>query len=322
MRMEFAAPGLSQRIFKALAVMAAVWLAYGCVALQPLPTAARAGDTLTLAVGSADGMTTTNTSVEFFAPGVDPDVNPELGTPVPIQNVVKLLPDKTSHAWLGGEPRKIPRRSSHGGWLTVLAVDLPETLPQGDGILRVTTTSEVKYPRFSATPNGVDIPVTILAGTGSPNPFDYSVVDGSTLPGDLLEVESLPHAVIKPEVLPEGTQESESYGAIEMDVTVPITNLGGGSVLDEGIAVILDDQPQNINNQTNLIWKRTGDDFKIMLVSPVGMYSYQARVSIVPMFPEYLYQISGTPVLNSITYYDLNGVIDTSVPTATISLGP
>ena len=45
-----------------------------------------------------------------------------------------------------------------------------------------------------------------------------------------------------------------------------------------------------------------------MLVSPLGMYSYQSRVSIVPKFPDYLYQINGTPVLNLITYYDLNGV--------------
>jgi len=84
--------------FKALVVIAVVWLTYGCVALQPFPTAARAGDTITLAVGSADGMTDSNTTVEFFAPGVDPDIGP--GTLIPIRSVIKLLPDKASHLWL------------------------------------------------------------------------------------------------------------------------------------------------------------------------------------------------------------------------------
>ncbi len=321
MRREFTVLKLNPGIFKTLVVVVAVWLIYGCVALQPLPTAARAGDTITLAVGSADGMTTSNTTVEFFAPGVDPDVNPELGTPVPVRKVLRLLPDKTSHAWLASAP-SISRRSSHGAWLSILVVDLPTGLPEGSGTIRVATTSEVKYPRFAATPNGLSIPITILAGTGSPNSFSYSAIDGSSSQGDLLEVESLPHAVIKPEVLAEGSAESESYGAIELDVTVPISDLGGGTVVDGGIAVILDDQPQNISNQTNLIWKRTGDNFTIMLVSPVGMYSYEARISIVPKFPEYYYQISGTPVLNSITYYDLNGVVDTSAPAATISMVP
>ena len=157
---------------------------------------------------------------------------------------------------------------------------------------------------------------------GRANPFDYSVISGSSLPGDLLEMAALPSVIIKPEILPEGQAETEKYGAIEIDVTVPIVNLIGGAVLDDGIAVILDDQPQNINNQTSLIWKRAGDNYKIMLVSPVGMYGYEARVSIVPMFPEYLYQISGAPLLNSIAYYDLNGVIDTTAPTATVTLAP
>ncbi|HED13617.1 MAG TPA: hypothetical protein ENI62_08190 [Gammaproteobacteria bacterium] len=312
---------LNPEVFKTLVVIVAAWFISGCVALQPVPTAARAGDTITLAVGSADGMTTSNTTVEFFAPGVDPDLNPELGTPVPVRNVLRLLPDKTSHAWLA-RSTSIPRRSSHGAWLSIVVADLPTGLPEGSGTIRVATTSAVAYPRFAATPNGLNIPITILPGTGSPSSFDYSTIDGTSTPGDLTEAESLPHAVIKPEVLPEGSAESESYGAIELDVTVPISNLGGGTVVDRGIAVILDDQPQNISNQTNLIWKRNGNNFNIMLVSPVGMYSYEARISIVPKFPEYYYQISGTPVLNSITYYDLNGVVDTSVPAATISMAP
>lgn len=278
----------------------------GCVAVQPLPTAARAGDTITLAVGSADGMTKTNTTVEFY-PGPDPSV--AVPTPVPIRSVVKVKPDRTSAAWLSNGTKKISRRSAHGGWLSVVIVDLPDTLPSGVGVIRVTTNGEVVYPRLSATANGTDISMTILPGLGSANPFDYAAVQGSSVPGDLLKLESLPQAIIKPPVPVEGQEEVTSYGAVEISITAPIISADSSPVLDEGIAVVLDDQPQNIDNQTSLLWSRNGDDFNIMLVSPKGLYSYQTRFSIVPRFPDFLYKINGTPLLNSITYYDLNGVV-------------
>lgn len=143
-------------------VIIALAVLNGCVALQPFPMAGQAGDTITLAVGSADGMNSSNTTVEFFPFGTNPNTDP--GIPVPVREIVKMYPDKTSHAWLGGDPRKIPRRSSHGGWLSVVVVDLPGTLPTGNGVIRVSTTAS--YPRFSATPNGFDIPFKVLPGMG------------------------------------------------------------------------------------------------------------------------------------------------------------
>lgn len=301
-----------------LALISLVVFFSGCVALQPMPTNARAGDTITLAVGSADGMTAANTTVEFYT---GPD--PSLATPVsiPVRSIVKVYPDKTSHAWLGDDPRKISKRSGHGGWLSVIVVDLPPDpalIPEGVGVIRVTTNGEVVFPRFAATPNGTDIQINILPGLGSPNPFNYAAFDGASAPGDLGELEALPQAIIVPPVPAEGEAELVSYGAIEMQVTAPIVAMGGGSIEDAGIAVVLDDQPQVSENQVNLIWNRTGDDFNIMLISPVGMYSYQSRVSIVPLFPEYPYKIDGAPVLQSITYYDLDGAV-VSGPVPSIS---
>lgn len=291
----------------------------GCVALQPLPTAARAGDTIALAVGSADGMMATNTTVEFYS-GPDPNVVAPIA--VPIRSVVKVNPDKTSVAWLTADAHKIPKRSSHGGWLSVIVVDLPSTLPEGVGVIRITTDGQVVYPRFAATANGTDIQMTILPGTGSVNPFDYAVVQGSAVSGDLLKLESLPQVIVKPPVPPEGQEEIIAYGAVEISITAPIVSLDSSPIVDKGVAVVLDDQPQNIDNQTSLLWKRRGDDFDIMLISPKGLYSYQTRFSIVPRFPDYLYKIEGTPLLNSITYYDLDGMVITGPTPMIFTIDP
>lgn len=181
----------------------------------------------------------------------------------------------------------------------------------------------MKFSRFAATPDATDIGLTILAGTGSPATFNYSTIDGTDETGDLSKFRELPNVTIKPPVPVEGQANLVSYGAIEMDLTVPISDLYGGAVYDDGIAVILDPQPQNLINQTQLIWKRNGNNFKIMLLSPKGMYSYESRVSIVPRFPDFFYGVSATPVLNSVVYYDINGQLDSGpMPTLAVKQNP
>lgn len=296
-------------------IIAVALLISGCVAIQPGTTAARSGDTITLAVGAADGMTAANTTVEFY-PGPDPDLVTPI--PVPVRSVVKIYPDRTSKAWLGEDMLSIPRRSSHGGWLSVVVVDLP-SLPEGDGFIRVSTNGEVTYPRFAATPNATDLPFTILPGSGKPNPFDYAVIDGENMAGNLGLLAPYAQVIVKPPVPAEGEATSVSYGAIEMNMTIPLRSLDGSPIVDDGIAVVLDDQPQNLLNQTQLLWSRTGDSFTIMLVSPKGMYSHEARVSIVPRRgPDYPYVLDGTPILNLITYFDLEGALSSGpIPTVT-----
>jgi hypothetical protein len=295
-------------------ILVALWFFLGgCVAVQPFPSAARSGDTIILVVGSADGMTETNTEVRYYSdPLSDPD-DPFNYTSIPIREIVKVYPDKTSMVWLthtsvSDDAQSIPNRSSHGPWMSVVVVDLPTLSEHTGGVMRVIADGEVQFPRFSATPNGTDIPITILPGTGTSHPFEYLSAEGfGATAGDLSKLGGLFQVIVKPEVPAEGQAQAVSFGAIEMNMTIPIAELNGGSVLDEGIAVVLDDQPQNIVNQTQLIWRRNGNDFDIMLVSPKGMYGHEARVSIVPRWPEYLYGVNGPPVLNSITYYDLNG---------------
>jgi len=86
----------------------------GCTMVSPFPLVARSGDTITLAVGSADGMNKSNTTVEFT--GSD-------GIPIniPERQILKIYPDKTSRPWLysdGGQSNiNIPLTyPSHGPW--------------------------------------------------------------------------------------------------------------------------------------------------------------------------------------------------------------
>ena len=287
-----------------LAVLAVLLAVSGCVSLQPFPNAARSGDTITLAVGSADGMTAENTTVDFYS-----NASPSNPISVPVRSVLKIYPDKTSAAWLNDTP-PVSRRSSHGAWLSVIVVDLP-SLPDGDGFMRVTSGVDVVYPNLAATPDGLDIPITILPGTGSANPFNFAAIDGDNQDSDLSKLDPMPQAIIRPAVPPEGTATTYSYGAIEMSLTVDINDFAGDPALDQDIAVVLDDQPQNTFNQTQLIWKRDGDNMKIMLISPKGMYGHEARVSITPLGRTVnglnVYGIVGMPTLDSISYYNLNG---------------
>ena len=277
----------------------------GCVSFSPYPREIKAGDTVTLAIGSADGADKNNTVMEFLP---DPVNDPTNSIPITIRAIVKLKPGETSRAWLN-DSTGIPRRSSHGPWLTLVVADTPTNLPVGTtGVFRITTSPDVAYPRYAATPNQQDFAVTVIAGTGSPDPLMYRDTDVTPpIAGNLAKVGDLFQVIVKPEVPAEGQAEAVRFGAIEMHMTIQIDDLDGGTVQDDGIAVVLDDQPQNILNQTHLIWKRNGNNFDIALISPKGMFGHEARVSIVPRWPDYLYGVVGTPTLDSITYYDLDG---------------
>src|SRR3990170_5091445 len=109
----------------------------GCAGVQTYPMAARPGDTVTFALGSADGMTKSNITVEYFS---DSAPSTPIDLTAYIAGLFKLYPDKSSRAWLK-EADSIPGRSSHGPWMTVLAVNLPDQasgiLPVGPGHVKV-----------------------------------------------------------------------------------------------------------------------------------------------------------------------------------------
>ncbi len=289
----------------------------GCVAVQPFPVAARAGDTITLAVGSPDGMTTSNTTV-VYVPDSDP-LNP-IDITSNIRAITKIYPDKTSTAWLGKVgvySDAIPSASGHGGWQSVIVLDLPSSLPVGQGKIEVSTGAGVTYPASSKTVNGVEVNMEILAGPGQSNPFSYFPYSWSTspIPGDLSLLEPGTQALIKMPS-PQGSGGGQ-YGAIQIKVNAPTTDGSGGSVSTGSIRVVSDDQPTNLISQRQTSWIRDGDLFTVNIVSPNAKLTYpEARFSIV-LKGNGLF--TGTPVIESVIYYDADGYVTTGpIPTVLV----
>ena len=268
-----------------------------CTALNTFPQAARGGDTVTLAVGSADGMTAANTTASYesdAAPGVFTDLTPG------IRSIFRLYADKTSSLYAGGSTTKyIVDTSGHEPWVTVMVVDLPQGLPVGPGKVNITTTAT--YPTIGSHINDLPVKLEILPGTGAVSNLDYEFGKGSSIPGDLSLLESMPHAQVIP-VFPQSTSWPQ-YGAIEMNLSVP-TSAG------TPVRVVFDDMRVVMPTSISTLYSRdVNQDMTVMLLSPKGRLRYFA-----PRFSLVLGDVEGqvdsflsTPVINSVRYFDTGG---------------
>lgn len=307
--------GATRFIYTALRlvlIVAAWFQATGCTTIQPLPLAARAGDTIMLSVGSPEGMTTENTTVTFVS-AADP-ANP-IDVTAGIRSISKIYPDKTSAAWLTTLAPLVPYVSGHGPWLMVMVLDLPPTLPAGPGEFHVATTSEVVYPVGLAHVNEVPIGFEILPGTGVSHQFTYrpwTETPNTNLPGSLPDLAPLPQVAISPELPLWSDFQNQAFGAVEIKLNVPVRTTTGAVMPTASIAVVQDDQPANIAAQVQMAWSRSGDDFTIHFISPTGtMRYYQASCSIVAMVQstDAATVFPTQPVLTSVRYFDVNGVV-------------
>lgn len=293
----------------------------GCTALQPFPNAVRAGGTVMLAVGSPDGMTRANSTVQYVSnsdPGNPVDLTPG------IRSIFKVYPDRTSAPWLANALTDgIPLDTGHGAWLTVMAVDLPASLFPGTGVVQVTTSATVGSAATDI--NSVDIPLEILPGIGQPHQFPYEVFF-TTRTGNLIDLEPMPQVVIRPPI----GGNTPTYGAIEVKLNVPMINNDGTPATDSSFTIVVDDMGRTHHlSQLQTSWVRKGDEITVIFVSPTGtMKAWETRCAVV-IFPNALpsLNIPGTmidpskpaPSLVSIQYYDVNGVAVTGPsPTVTV----
>ena len=112
------------------------FLLQGCVATQSFPTVARGGDTITLAVGSPDGMNKSNTTAQFVS---DVDASE---TPLSIRSIIRLRPDNTSNlALFDSFVNAEDYYTAHSQWLTVIVIDLPEALTIGGGQVEINSSA-------------------------------------------------------------------------------------------------------------------------------------------------------------------------------------
>ena len=287
----------------------------GCVAVQSFPTAARSGDTITLAVGSPDGMTKANTTAQFVSD------DPAYPTPVDltIRSIIRLRPDNTSSiaTFDIAFTSSITYYSSHSLWLSVIVIDLPPGLPVGTGKIQINT--EGTYG-IGDNINDYPVKVEILPGTGVTNSFDYynGSASGYFLSGNLQKLEPLPQVVVHPPKISHGWYGAPNYGAAEIKINVPTQKAGGGEISTNDIKIVQDDMYiTNNTTQCQMSWSRIGNDIIVRFISPTGtMKFYQPRFSVVVRPGNEFIQSPG-PSITSLTYYDVNGnVVTDSTPTA------
>lgn len=285
--------------FSFLYSLAIVMIVSGCAAVQPFPMAARSGDTIIMAVGSADGMTTSNTSATYTAHAG--------GAPVPltIRSVFNLYPEKSSRAWLNSSASVVEGDTGHGPWTTMVAADLPTGLSPGTGDIQITTTATFPPPPARDI-NTTLLPFEILPGTGVSNPFSYEIAAGLPLTGDLTQLEPDRRIVIKPVYT---GAASTTYGAIEVRIDIPILS----SVTLTDYSVIVDEKIRHYqeNNRANCLWSQQGSEIVVSFISPTGGLDYSQVYfsvlsdTIMSLIDASLITVSSlTPV---VTYYDLNG---------------
>ena len=273
----------------------------GCTALKTFPQTARAGDTVALAVGSADGMTRANTTAYFVSNSSSVQYNL---TPT-IRGIFKLYADKASVIYqAGSNSRTVVDTSGHEQWVTIMVIDLPQGLPTGTGTVHITTTAT--YPTIGSNINNLPIGLEIIPGTGAASSLSYEFGVGTSMAGDLTQVEAVPHAQVIP-VFPSSTAWP-AYGAIEMKLYVPTS---AGTALDPPrLRVLVDDLSISTSSSLNTSYRHdSNQNLTVLLLSPSGrLQYYESRFAIAlrnDLDPPLSF--AGTPVITSVRYFDING---------------
>ncbi|MFQ5642939.1 MAG: hypothetical protein ACE5FQ_04480 [Thiogranum sp.] len=286
----------------------------GCTVVHTVPLAARPGDTVMISVGSPDDMTKANTNLTYTPSGGSAIAIPNSA----IRAIFNLYPDKTSAAWLYSSADLIENESGHGPWTTVLVVDLPTggVLPQGTGTLQVNTTAT--YSGIVPGVNGRDIALEILPGTGSPSSFDYLGFGGVQLQGNLAELEPMKKLQFRPNFT--GYDDINTYGAVEIRI-----GIDSSGVNDDDFNVITDDKIGSLQTRrVHSTWNKTRFELTVYFISPIGKLHYSdVNFSVISTELQRQFEAAeqnvGTDItINSVTWYDINGAVDTNGPPITI----
>lgn len=289
-------PNMNKQIIKFLALIIALVAINGCTAMHPFPNVARGGDTVALAVGSPADMTKTNTTATFTSDidGVVVDITTN------IRSIFKLYADPASKVYeTNGNTDDLVFSSKHSPWITIVALDLPQGLTVGAGNIAFNTTAT--YPDVGSHINNLLIPLEIVAGTGSPNSFTYEFGIGSQLAGDLTNLESQQVAVFGP-TIPSVACPCPDYAAIEVKATIP-TALG--SLYPSLIKVIPEDLTVATISGRNFTQGVNGQNITAIFTSNTQKLKYyEAQFSVAL---NSLSSFTGTPTINSVRYFDIDG---------------
>ena len=284
-----------RKILTSLIVLA-VYLLNGCTALQPFPNYAKGGDTISLAVGSPIDMTRANTTATFTS-NVD-----EIPVDITanIRAIFKLYPDPTSKVYQATMyTNELVSSSNHAPWVTIVAIDLPEGLAVGSGEIQFNTTAI--YPDITSHINNLQLPVEIIAGTGTPNSFVHELGIGSSTVSDLTNLESQAVAVFSP-AIPSVACPCPDYAAIEIKATIP-TSIG--ALNPYFTKIVAEDLTVSTISERNFTHGTNGEEVTAMFISTTGKLKYfEAQFSVAV---HEAFSFLGLPTINSVRYFDLDG---------------
>lgn len=292
-----------------IAILAAILFLQGCAAIQPLPQAARGGDTIALAVASQDGMNEFNTQVWFIS---DADPGNPIDITSGIRSVFDIYPDKGSWAYSPNNPsadtnfRYLHREPAQ----TVIALDLPTGLLTGMGTIRLQTSLprvvplEPGYADVYPDLNNVDVRIEILPGVGSANPFSYKTTYGGTLSGDLGGLRAMRHALVRPPQEDPSGIWSSGYGAVEFKLNLVMTDLSGSGMSESNLRLFTQDVSTWTGSKPQMTWRYGNGVLTVLFISANGNIRYfEPRFGVVAENATF----DSTPAIVSVRYFDLNG---------------
>lgn len=290
-------------------MLIALLLLHGCAAIQPLPQAARGGDTIALAVGSQDGMNQFNTQTWFIS---DADPGNPIDITSGIRSVFDIYPDKGSWAYSpsNGSADTNFRYLHREPAQTIIALDLPTGLLTGMGTIRIQTSLpqplplEPGYQDVYPDINNVDIRMEILPGTGTANPFSYKSTYGGTLAGSLGNLRAMRHALLQPPVADPTNAWSTGYGAVEFKLNVALTDINGAAASEANLRLFTQDVSTWTGSKPQMTWRYDSGVLTVLFLSANGNIRYfEPRFGVVAENALF----DTTPVLASARYFDING---------------
>ena len=295
----------------------------GCTALNTFPVAARPGETVALAVGSADNLTMANINSVTFLSEAAP-VSP-LDITSNVRSIFKLYADKASTVYESPGPgtRELIRTSLHEPWLTVMAIDMPEELapgvplPAGPGTITINTNSRVTYPTIGYHINDAEpIAIEILPETtptdGVASAFEYEFGKYAHMIGDLWLLEAHPHALISSQYKDDPLGLA-SYAAVEMKVD--FTGTTSTPINESNVKVIVDDMTAYSNSNRQVLTSVNNGVLTVILMSMnERIKPYEMRFSVA--LNSGISFTGPVPQILNISFYDLNGTKNTTEATS------
>lgn len=298
--------------------LATLLVSTGCTVVHTVPLSANLGDTIFVSIGSPSDASLDNIALTYT-----PDTGASAGSPIAIpdsniRSIFNLYPDKTSAAWLYSDADLVENNAGHGPWTTLLAVDLPNngTLYPTTGTLQVNTTAA--YPGDIPSANGQNIALEILSGAGgSPSSFDYLGFGGVQLAGNLGELEPMKRLQFRPDFT--GYDGTNTYGAVEIKIGIDKSGIS-----EEDFNIILDDKIGTIQSRNVTFgWNAKRYVTTVYLISPTGELQYSdVNFSIISTALQSQFEAGSggggqdvsSVTINSFTWYDVNGNVDTGGP--------